>query len=793
MQKFSKIKLFLPITTLTLLGTFFINVQKANAGWLGNIARDLLKGLFYIMLNIAQFFTGLAGKIFSAILNFGFRSMSAIELGWTISRDIVNGFFILGLVVIAFATILRVERYGIKQLLPKLIIVALLINFSFVICGVIIDMTQIVSNYFMGQIDVRAEKDIGEVLIAKLELGKTLEGEAQDLNLKIGEEGGDDIAILSMAFAAAIIFITGIALLIGAVLLIFRTGALWALIVLAPFAWFFSIFPGLNQHARKWWSEFTKWAFFAPIYLFFIYLIIKISEETIVASVNNPAALSNITFTPMLQSIDMLFKFVFLIILMFGAPQIAMSLGIKSAGVVTGRVRGAFKAGGKLASRGISRATRRPREAVKTGVKAGTVGMIGKRLFRGEKTMVGRRMKAKALQIKGRPEEMPQHKKYASLLGTMSNDNLKEEISKAKGVRKLIATKEASRRGVLKGAGKETKLAAIKSLRSYGAVDAAMEMEQRSPETLIRTDKKGNVIKPTQQEEQRLKETLAMAHEKGTDKNFDASTFAAPEGTMIIKQLKDMLNPSEFNELFKKWGKDTQKAAATALQSEFNDDFIRKPGPKGKETNQNILDRETIAKNTGELDRAFLRNSEDKTIKLKPGEKGIDTNIKDGEGNSVKISKDIDLVIQNHIKSLDGDGFGKLRNKESRMLAARHMTTGQVENAGVKLDGNKQEEIKNEIKRLINDPGIDAAIKESRKRVLEQMEKSLSWGGSINASPHQVNLKEKTTGATTYESEKSKKEKQEVKQADENLRSDKFGQKKDKKEKPDTSSLSDPF
>ncbi|MHA1221107.1 MAG: hypothetical protein ACTSQB_05185, partial [Candidatus Heimdallarchaeota archaeon] len=204
MQKFSKIKLFLPITTLTLLGTLFINVQKANAGWLGNIARDLLKGLFYIMLNIAQFFTGLAGKIFSAILNFGFRSMSAIELGWEISRDIVNGFFILGLVVIAFATILRIERYGIKQLLPKFIIVALLINFSFVICGVIIDMTQIVSNYFMDQIDVRAEKDIGEVLIAKLELGETLKGEAQDLNLKIGEEGGDDIAILSMAFAAAI-------------------------------------------------------------------------------------------------------------------------------------------------------------------------------------------------------------------------------------------------------------------------------------------------------------------------------------------------------------------------------------------------------------------------------------------------------------------------------------------------------------------------------------------------------------------------------------------------------------
>jgi len=253
MNKINKIKLFLPITTLTLLGTFFINVQKANAGvfgFLGDMSTDILNGIFSLLLVVVKTFTGFAGKSFTAILEFGFQDMEPILVGWQICRDIVNMFFILGLVIIAFATILRFEGYGIKRLLPKLIIMALLINFSFIISAVIVDISQIVTYHFLGQIQTN---DYGAAIIDVIGVTESLKAEGST-GVNISGQDPDMINLLSAAFTVAIVFVTGFVLLIGTALLILRIGALWALMILSPFAWFFSIFPGLQQHSRRWWS-----------------------------------------------------------------------------------------------------------------------------------------------------------------------------------------------------------------------------------------------------------------------------------------------------------------------------------------------------------------------------------------------------------------------------------------------------------------------------------------------------------------------------------------------------------
>jgi len=70
--------------------------------------------------------------------------------GWAIVRDLCNMFFIVILLVIAFATILRVEGYDIKKMVPKLIIMAILINFSKTICGLIIDAADLIMNAFVS-------------------------------------------------------------------------------------------------------------------------------------------------------------------------------------------------------------------------------------------------------------------------------------------------------------------------------------------------------------------------------------------------------------------------------------------------------------------------------------------------------------------------------------------------------------------------------------------------------------------------------------------------------------------
>ncbi|GAI30419.1 unnamed protein product, partial [marine sediment metagenome] len=64
----------------------------------------------------------------------------------------VNMLLVLILVYIAIATILRLAGYETKKLLITFIIVALLVNFSPVICGLIVDASNIVMNFFLSEV-----------------------------------------------------------------------------------------------------------------------------------------------------------------------------------------------------------------------------------------------------------------------------------------------------------------------------------------------------------------------------------------------------------------------------------------------------------------------------------------------------------------------------------------------------------------------------------------------------------------------------------------------------------------
>jgi len=69
----------------------------------------------------------------------GFANSQPVRDGWLVIRDLCNMFFILILLIIAFATVLRVSKYSISSLFKKVIFAAIFINFSRLICFLIID------------------------------------------------------------------------------------------------------------------------------------------------------------------------------------------------------------------------------------------------------------------------------------------------------------------------------------------------------------------------------------------------------------------------------------------------------------------------------------------------------------------------------------------------------------------------------------------------------------------------------------------------------------------------------
>ena len=64
---------------------------------------------------------------------------------WDYMRNVANVFFVIGFVFVIYSQItgFGISNYGIKKLLPKLIIAAILINVSYYICAILVDISNI--------------------------------------------------------------------------------------------------------------------------------------------------------------------------------------------------------------------------------------------------------------------------------------------------------------------------------------------------------------------------------------------------------------------------------------------------------------------------------------------------------------------------------------------------------------------------------------------------------------------------------------------------------------------------
>ncbi|HMB66138.1 MAG TPA: type IV secretion system protein, partial [Patescibacteria group bacterium] len=207
-----------------------------------------------------------------------FISVSAVVEGWTIIRDLCNMFFILLLLAIAFATILRVESYNIKRLLPKVIIAAVLINFSRTICGFAVDISQIVMLTFVNAFAGTSVNNTGaNNLVNMLGMDHMMEfiQEKDDLG---GDLGMNTVGGIIVALIAALIAFVVICAMLA--VLLFRIIMIWVYIVLSPLAFLLFAFPHGKGYASRWLSSFSKQVIVGPVLAFFLWLALYTAQES---------------------------------------------------------------------------------------------------------------------------------------------------------------------------------------------------------------------------------------------------------------------------------------------------------------------------------------------------------------------------------------------------------------------------------------------------------------------------------------------------------------------------------
>ena len=170
---------------------------------------------------------------------------------WKYIKGITNIAFIIFLLVVIYSQItgLGINNYGIKKALPKLIVAAILVNLSFLICQLAVDTSNIVGNGLRGVFNSIAEAAIpaasgGEMSrVAYAEMYTSIAGGAA---LAVG---GGIIAFETGAIWMLIPVVLGalVAVVSGLITIALRQAVVALLIMIAPLAMVANILPNTEQ------------------------------------------------------------------------------------------------------------------------------------------------------------------------------------------------------------------------------------------------------------------------------------------------------------------------------------------------------------------------------------------------------------------------------------------------------------------------------------------------------------------------------------------------------------------
>ncbi len=292
--------------------------------------------IFLLLLRFMGLLLSLAATIFGWIMDpknmLAILNNKAIYQTWALVRDTLNIAFILVLLFSAFATIFQIDKYSYKNILLKLVLMALLVNFSYPITRFIIDF----SNVLMYQIFNNLGGGSGWfVNIAN-------HGGLKNIIHPSGDPG-----LLYILSAVVFVFILAITFLVIAMLLVIRTIVLAMLIIFSPVAFTGSIIPALAGKVGSWWDNLFKYAFFGPIMIFMIYVAVSMlaNISTSITQSNIQENAGNQTIQVGLVSAISIFSIP--IIILWVGLGFAQSLSIAGAGAVTGQGKKFAKWSGK--------------------------------------------------------------------------------------------------------------------------------------------------------------------------------------------------------------------------------------------------------------------------------------------------------------------------------------------------------------------------------------------------------------------------------------------------------------
>ncbi|MFA5368931.1 MAG: hypothetical protein WC303_02900 [Candidatus Paceibacterota bacterium] len=265
LKKLFRNKLVLSLSCLLILGLIFLPSVASAAfenilgDFLGAASKDLgqaiLGAIFGMLMTVPLYILNVALDVLNWVASGDFLVVSftgvdnvVVTTGWTFVRNLANVVLIFGLVLIALSIILGYQETKAKKMLVDFVLIAVLINFTPVICGLVIDAAKIIMDLLLS--------------------GGVPPDFATLMATKMNDSSGADFA--TFVVLAGFCLFSAVVYFLFALLFLVRIAMLWILIILSPIAfatkvlpqskYIMRIFPSICQW-DEWWNNFLQWTF----------------------------------------------------------------------------------------------------------------------------------------------------------------------------------------------------------------------------------------------------------------------------------------------------------------------------------------------------------------------------------------------------------------------------------------------------------------------------------------------------------------------------------------------------
>lgn len=268
----------------------------AAGSLIGTASDAILKPIAIIVLTLSGWILGLVGVFFNQVViktvfqfSTYFGTSDGMLIAWGVIRDISNIGLLFGFIFMGVLLILDVGGGGhghghgggisAKRAIPRLIIFAVLLNFSLFASQAVIDVSNALASSLAtlaGQscTDAAQTANCANVGIS----GKVLQlaGVGTLWNESIIEGlRTNSVIILGLSL---FVIITAVVLLAAGIMLVIRVVVLTLLMVTSPIGFAGMVIPGLQGAANKWWHALISQSFFAPVMLLLVFVSLKVAE-----------------------------------------------------------------------------------------------------------------------------------------------------------------------------------------------------------------------------------------------------------------------------------------------------------------------------------------------------------------------------------------------------------------------------------------------------------------------------------------------------------------------------------